>query len=64
MRGDKAGPVNLDKTFTKKEGFLKTQVVVLNLLTQHNIELNKPLYPLRKHVIWLNNLFISIKLFK
>ena len=32
-RGDKAGPVDLDKIFTKEEGFLKTQAVVLNLLT-------------------------------
>ena len=62
MRGDKVGLVNLDKTFTK-EGFLKTQAVVLNLLTQRNIELDKPLYPLGKYIIWLNNLFISIKLF-
>ena len=61
-RGNKAGPVNLDKTFTKEEGFLKTQAVVLNLLTQCNVELNKPLYPPGKHVVWLNNLFISIKL--
>ena len=32
-RGNKAGPVNLDVTFTKEEGFSKTQAVVLNLLT-------------------------------
>jgi hypothetical protein len=31
-RGDKAGPVDLDETFTE-EGFSKTQVVVLDLLT-------------------------------
>ena len=33
VRGNKAGPVNLDETFTKEEGFLKTQAVVLNLLS-------------------------------
>ena len=49
VRGDKVGLVNLDKTFTKEEGFLKTQVVVLNLLTQRNTELNKPYYPLGKY---------------
>ena len=32
MRGDKAGPVNLNIIFTKKESFLKIQAVVLNLL--------------------------------
>ena len=61
IRGNKAGLVNLDKIFTK-EGFLKIQVVVLNLLTQRNTELKKPLYPLGKYVVQLNNLFISIKL--
>ena len=61
VRGDKVGLVNLNKTFTE-EGFLKTQAVVLNLLTQRNAKLDKPLYPPGKHVVWLNNLFISIKL--
>ena len=60
-RGDKAGLVNLDETFTE-EGFLKMQAVVLDLLTQRNAELNEPLYPPGKHVVWLNNLFISVKL--
>ena len=60
-RGDKGGLVNLDKTFTK-EGLLKTQAVVLNLLTQRNVELDKLLYLPGKHVVWLNNLFTSIKL--
>ena len=61
IRSNKAGLVNLDKIFTK-EGFLKIQVVVLNLLTQRDTELDKHLYPLGKYIIWLNNLFISIKL--
>ena len=61
-RGNKAGLVNLDEIFTKEEGFSKTQAVVLNLLTQRDPELNKPLYPLGKYIIQLNNLFISVKL--
>jgi hypothetical protein len=32
-RGNKKGLVNLDKSFIKDKGFLKTQAVVLNLLT-------------------------------
>ena len=32
-RGNNGGPVNLNKYFTKEEGFLKTQAVVLDLLT-------------------------------
>ena len=62
VKGDKAGLIDLDKTFTE-EGFLKTQAVVLNLLTQHNAKSNEPFYPPGKHVIWLDNLFISVKLF-
>ena len=50
VRGDKAGPVDLDETFTKK-GFSKTQVVVLNFLTQCDAELNKPLYSPGKHIV-------------
>ena len=61
-RGNKAGPVDLDVTFTKEEGFSKTQAVVLDLLTQRDPELNEPLYPPGKHIVWLNNLFISVKL--
>ena len=56
------GPVNLDESFTKDGGFLKTQAIVLNLITQRDLNTNKPLYPPRKHIIWLNNLFISVKL--
>jgi hypothetical protein len=32
-KGDNKGLVDLDTTFTKEEGFLKTQVVILDLLT-------------------------------
>jgi hypothetical protein len=61
-RGDKAGPVDLDETFTEEEGFSKTQAVVLDLLTQRDAESNEPLYPPGKHVVWLDNLFTSVKL--
>ena len=59
-KGNKKGLVNLDQSFTK-EGFLKMQVVVLNLL-QKDTKTDKRLYPPNKHVIQLNNLFISVKL--
>ena len=32
-KGDKKGPVDLDLSFIEDEGFLKTQAVVLDLLT-------------------------------
>ena len=61
-RGDKGGPVDLDETFTKEEGFSKTQAVVLDLLTQRDAESNEPLYLPGKHIVWLDNLFTSVKL--
>jgi hypothetical protein len=35
---------------------------VLDLLTQRDADSNEPLYPPGKHVVWLNNLFTSVKL--
>ena len=61
-KGNKKGPYNLDKVYIKEEGFSKTQVVVLNLLLQRDDFTDKPLYPPNKHMVWLNNLFTSIKL--
>ena len=49
-KGDKKGPVNLNKAFLDK-GFTKTQAVVLDLLTQRDDVTNKRLYPPYKHVI-------------
>jgi len=63
-KGDNKGPVDLNTVFTKEEGFTKTQAVVLNLLTQRDSQTNAVLYPPGKHIIWLNNLFCSVKLFK
>ena len=62
-KGDKKGPVDLNKAFLNK-GFIKTQAVILNLLTQRHPTTNKRLYPPGKHVVWLDNLFSSVKLFK
>jgi len=61
-KGNKKGLVDLDQFFTKK-GFLKTQAVILNFLNQQDNVTKERLYPLKKHIIWLNNLFISVKLF-
>ena len=60
-KGNKKGLVNLDQSFTE-EGFLKTQAVVLDLLLQKDTETDERLYPPNKHVVWLDNLFISVKL--
>ena len=61
-RGDKGGPVDLDTTYTEDEGFSKTQAVVLDLLTQRDAETDERFYPLGNHIVWLNNLFTSVKL--
>ena len=55
-KGDKYGPVDLDDHWIKIEGFSKTQVVVLDLMTQQGIS------DLNKHVVWLDNLFTSARL--
>ena len=62
-KGNKKGPVNLNKAFLNK-GFIKTQAVVLDLLTQRDVVTNERLYLPYKHVIQLDNLFSSVKLFK
>ena len=61
-KGDKKGPIDLDTSFTEDEGFSKTQVVVLDLLLQEDND-KQCLYPLNKHIVWLDNLFTSVKLF-
>ena len=60
-KGDKKGPVNLDESFIN-EGFSKTQAVVLDLLLQKDAETGERLYLPKKHVVWLDNLFTSVKL--
>jgi len=61
-KGNKKGLYNLDKVYIKEEGFSKTQAVVLDLLLQRDNLTNEPLYPPNKHIVWLNNLFTSVKL--
>jgi len=61
-KGDKKGPVDLDESFVDQEGFSKTQAVVLDLLLQKDTETDERLYPPGKHVVWLDNLFTSVKL--
>ena len=61
-KGDKKGPVDLDTSYTEGEGFSKTQAVVLDLLTQRDNETDERLYPPGKHIVWLDNLFTSVKL--
>ena len=60
-KGDKKGPVDLDESFIN-EGFSKTQAVVLDLLLQKDAKTEERLYPPGKHVVWLDNLFTSVKL--
>src|SRR5882762_2603850 len=62
-KGDKKGPVDLNISFLNK-GFTKTEAVVLDLLTQRHPDTNERLYPPGKHMVWLDNLFSSIKLFE
>jgi len=62
-KGNKKGPVDLDESFINK-GFLKTQAVVLDLLLQKDTKIDERLYPPRKHVVWLDNLFTSVKLLR
>jgi hypothetical protein len=64
-KGDKKeqGPQDLDRSFLE-EGFTKTQAVVLDLLTQRHPDTDERLYPPDKHVVWLDNLFSSVKLFE
>ena len=55
-KDDKFDSVDLNDFWIKDESFSKTQVVVLNLMTQQDIS------DLDKHVLWLNNLFTSARL--
>ena len=62
VKGNNKGPINLDKFWTEEEGFLKTQAVVIDLLTQKDLETGQRLYQLNIYTIQLNNLFTSVKL--
>ena len=56
VKGDRAGPIDLDDFWTEDRGFSKTQAVVLDLVSQEGIR--KDHY----HIIWLDNLFMSASL--
>ena len=60
-KGAGKGPYDLDTSFVK-DGFTKTEAVVLDLLLQEDVETKERLYTPRQHVVWLDNLFTSIKL--
>jgi Transposase IS4 len=62
-KGEGKGPYDLDKSFVK-DGFTKTEAVVLNLMLQEDAETKQRLYQPHQHVVWLSNLFTSIKLLK
>jgi hypothetical protein len=50
----------LNEYWTKEKGFSKTQAVVLDLLLQ---ELDgKRYFDKHKYIVWLDNLFTSVKL--
>jgi len=59
-KGNTKGLVDLDQSFIE-EGFLKTQAVVLDLLLQNDAKTKECFYP-PNNIVWLDNLFTSIKL--
>lgn len=61
-KGDKKGPIDLDTYWTKEEHFSKTQAVVLDLLMQEDEVTGQRYIQPNKHIVWLDNLFISVKL--
>ena len=63
-KGDNKGLVDLDKYWVEEEGFSKTQAVVLDFLTQEDHTTGRRLYQPNKHTVWLDNLFISVKLLR
>ena len=61
-KGDKNGLIDLDIYQIKKEHFLKTQVVVLDFFMQEDEVTGQRYIRLNKHIVWLDNLFLSVKL--
>ena len=57
-KGDRLRPIDLDDFWTDNLGFLKTQAVVLDLVTQQGVL--GGFY----HIIWLDNLFTSARLLR
>ena len=44
MKGDNKGLVDLDKFWMEEEGFSKIQAVVMDLLTQEDLEMGQRFY--------------------
>src|ERR1700722_5790987 len=61
-KGSKGGPYDLDPHWHQDKGFSKTQAVVLDFLTQRDNVTGERLYPPNKHIVWLDNLFTSVRL--
>jgi len=60
-KGDNRGPWDLDVEYWVKElGFSKTQAVVLDLISE--LKARTPGGGDEDYIIWLDNLFISVKL--
>ena len=49
-------------SFVKTDKFSKTKAIVLNLLLQEDVNTKTRLYPPYKYIVWLNNLFTSVRL--
>lgn len=56
------GPYDLDMSFVKTDNFSKTEAVVLDLLLQEDADSRTRLYPPHEHIVWLDNLFTSVRL--
>ena len=49
-------------SFIKTDNFSKTEAVILDLLLQEDTDNRTHLYPPHEHIVWLDNLFTSIRL--
>lgn len=58
--GKDQGPYKLDTYWTKKENFTPTEAVVLDLLLRKQED--GPSFCNNSHIVWIDNLFTSIKL--
>jgi len=61
-KGQDKGPYRLNTYWTKKEKFTPTQAVVLDLLLRK--QEGEPQLKPNHHIVWVDNLFSSIKLFE
>ena len=61
-KGSNRGPYMLDTYWVKEEGFTPTEAVVLDLLLRKKE--GEPPYLPNNHIVWVDNLFSSVKLFE